>query len=107
MPQRQRPISITAHEREFLERQRERYEREFGELGNWGDFLGAISLLGLVALGAYFLVRASERSAQTATVVCSQCRENILMAIPSGTPRFVQVGCPHCGQGLVVDLRSQ
>jgi len=103
---RQRPISITGQEHQALENQRDRYERATGDRGDWGKFLGAISLLGLAALGIYGLAKATERSEHSVKVACPACGKLFPMALPSEPSIIVQVPCPYCDTDLVVNLGS-
>jgi hypothetical protein len=99
---RQRPIPVTSQERMFLEQQKQRYESQNGSRGDWGQFLGAIALLGLAAIGVYTLANATNRSPQSVDVRCSVCSNSFVMALPSGAGRVVYTRCPHCQSELVV-----
>ena len=101
---RQRPIAVTSAERDRLDAAKSSYEKATGDSGDWGKFLGTISLLGLAAVGVYALGKAAERSPQSVDVTCHACRRLFLMAIPDGTPRAVLTVCPNCGREVVVDL---
>ncbi len=105
---RQRPIPVTARERQLLEQQRKVYESKVGETSDWGEFLEMAVVLGLVALGVYALTRPSQRADQSVSLNCSACGRSFLMALPPSTvPMYLPVQCPHCGAGLVVDFREQ
>ena len=99
---RQRPIPVTDSERTTLEQYKRQYEQKSGESGDWGDFLGAIALLGLAAVGIYALAQATKQTPQSATVKCSHCQKNFIMAIPLNASNVIPVKCPHCQQDLVV-----
>ena len=101
---RQKPIPVTSGERAKLEQQKQRYESATGEAGDWGKFLGTITLLGLGAAGVYALVKATQRSPQSVDVRCTKCSVTFVMALPEGTGRAVYTTCPNCGAELVVDL---
>jgi len=101
---RQRPIPVTGQERTILAEQKKRYEQSTGDRGDWGKFLGTVTLLGLAAAGIYALASATTRSGQSVSVECAGCGESFLMAIPSGTDRAIYTICPHCDKELVVYL---
>ena len=101
---RQRPISVTSHDRDALDSHKKRYEESTGEMTDWGAFLGTITLLGLAAAGVYHLAIAKRRSPQTVDVECFECGSTFLMAVPAGTGRAVYTSCPECDAELVVDL---
>lgn len=101
---RQRPIPVTTQERAFLEEQKSRYEQRSGDTGDWGKFLGTITLLGLAAAGVYTLAKATARSRQSVDVECTECGEMFVMAVPNRVDRATYTTCPHCGNELVVYL---
>jgi len=101
---RQRPIPVTSREREFLEHQKQRYESSSGRSGDWGDFLGAVTLLGLAAVGIYALAKAMKRTPQSVDVECSSCHNTFVMAISTEADRVVYTRCPCCSAELVVKL---
>ena len=103
---RQRPISVTGQEHQALDKQRRRYERATGDAGDWGKFLGVMSLLGLAAIGIYGLAKAVERSERSVKVECSTCHKVFPMALPSEPITVVEVPCPYCDTDLVVNLGS-
>lgn len=102
MERRQRPIPVTGTERELLQQQKTRYEEGTGDRGDWGKFLGTITLLGLAAAGIYNLVKASARSQQSVDVQCSECSGKFIMAVSHRSDRAIYTICPHCGTELVV-----
>ena len=104
MERRQRPIPVTGRERELLEEQKKRYEESTGDTGDWGKFLGTITLLGLAAAGIYSLAKASTRSQQSVDVQCKQCGETFIMAISDRSDRAVHTVCPYCRTEVVVYL---
>lgn len=101
---RQRPISVSGREHQALEKQRRQYEEVTGDKGDWGKFLGTMSLLGLAAIGVYGLAKAIERSERSVKVECSECQKVFPMALPSEPVTIVQVPCPYCDTDLVVNL---
>lgn len=103
---RQRPISVTGQEHQALENRRRRYEDATGDRGDWGNFLGVMSLLGLAALGMYALAKATERSEQSVKVKCPACNKVFPMALSGEPVAIVQIPCPHCEAELVVNLGS-
>jgi hypothetical protein len=105
-PPRQRPISVTGYEHQALDSQRRRYEDATGDRGDWGKFLGTMSLLGLAAIGIYGLAKAIERSERSVKIKCSNCHKVFPMALPSEPVTIVQVPCPYCDTDLVVNLGS-
>src|SRR4030042_1639801 len=98
---RQRPIPVTSQERRFLEEQKRRYENRSGNNGDWGQFLGAVVLLGLAALGIYALVNAVNRTSQSVDVQCSTCGNTFVMALPVDVRQVIYTRCPHCQSELV------
>lgn len=102
--QRQRPIPVTSKERADLEDYKNRYEQRTGDTGDWGKFLGTVTLLGLAAAGVYTLAKATARSRQSVDVECAECGETFIMAVPNRVDRVIYTTCPHCGEELVVYL---
>lgn len=103
---RQRPIPVTSAERDKLDAAKVSYERATGDAGDWGNFLGTVTLLGLAAVGIYALGKAAARSVQSVDVACEACGGSFLMAVPDGTPRAFLIVCPLCGEQIVIDLAS-
>ena len=101
---RQRPIPITSQERAALEDSKRRYEERTGDRGDWGRFLGTVTLLGLAAAGIYALTRATARSSQSVDVECAICGRTFVMAVARQADRAIHTSCPHCGGELVVYL---
>lgn len=101
---RQRPIPVTRQERATLDERKRRYEESTGDQGDWGRFLGTMTLLGLAAAGIYALARVRERSANSVNVECATCGRTFLMAVPDQVGGAVYITCPHCGEELVVHL---
>jgi predicted RNA-binding Zn-ribbon protein involved in translation (DUF1610 family) len=99
---RQKSIGITPQEKARLDKAKELYEKETGDRGDWGKFLGVASILALAALGIYKLAR-SNRSKPV--VECPDCGVKFPLAYLGNPPPVVHVQCPECGQELVVDLR--
>ena len=61
---RQKSIGVTPKEKERLAKAKQLYEESTGDKADWGSFLGAVSVLGLAALGVYKLVKSSKRIRQ-------------------------------------------
>jgi hypothetical protein len=101
---RQRQIPVTRQERERLDEHKQRYEQATGDHGDWGRFLGIVTLAGLAALGIYGLARATRRSTDSVTVSCPSCAENFALALPQPEPRVVEAICPRCNAEIVVDV---
>ena len=101
---RQRQIPVTRQERERLDQHKHHYEEATGDRGDWGRFLGTISLMGLAALGVYGLARATRRSTNSVTVDCPSCAESFTVALPQPEPRVVETVCPRCNAEMVVDI---
>lgn len=104
---RQRPIPVTSQERRFLEEQKQRYESNSGDTGDWGQFLGSMALLGLAAVGIYALARAINRTPQSVDVQCSVCYNSFLLALPTEVRRVLYTRCPHCQSEIVVTLTNE
>jgi len=104
---RQRPIPVTSQERRFLEEQKQRYENNSGDTGDWGQFLGSMALLGLAAIGIYALANAINRTPQSVDVRCSVCNNSFLMALPTEVRRVLYTRCPHCQSEIVVTLSNE
>ena len=101
---RQRPIPVTSRERAVLDQRKKKYEKSTGLSGDWGKFLGEITLLGLAAAGIYMLVKGTKHSEQSVDVQCKACGETFVLALPAQVDRAVHVQCPDCQAELVVDL---
>lgn len=101
---RQRQIPVTRQERERLDEHKRRYQQATGDSGDWGRFLGTITLMGLAALGIYGLARATRRSTNSVTVNCPSCSETFTVALPQPEPRVVETVCPRCNAEMVVDI---
>jgi hypothetical protein len=104
---RQKPIPITSQERAILDNEKRRYEQSTGDKGDWGKFLRTVTLLGLAAAGVYGLVRASRRSAQSVDVICTNCSDRFVMALPTPVDSAIFTCCPNCGQELVVHIEQR
>jgi hypothetical protein len=103
---RQRPIPVTSEERKALDKYKQQYEKRTGSSGDWGDFLGAIALLGLAALGIYTISKAVRRSEDSVDVRCAACSQNFIMAVTKGIGPVVKTVCPNCNGELLVDMRA-
>ena len=102
---RQRPIPVTTEERRDLDRYKQQYEEHTGNTGDWGEFLEAIVIFGLAALGIHALSRAVRRSEDSVDVLCATCSQNFIMAVSRGIGPVVKTVCPHCNSELIVDMR--
>jgi hypothetical protein len=100
---RQKSIGVTPREKEKLDRAKQLYEERTGETTDWGRFLGAVTALGLAALGIYKLVNSSKKNP---TAVCAVCGQTFSIAYSEDLPSVVYVTCPDpkCGAELVVDF---
>lgn len=98
---RQRPIAVTASERELLDAHKRRYEEATGDEGDWGHFLATIVPLGLAAAGVYQLASA-RRNAPSTLVSCEKCGHDFVVALARGAGRTVEVQCPTCAAEIVV-----
>ena len=98
---RQKSISVTPKEKNELEKAKRLYEKHTKEPGDWGRFLGAVTILGLASLGIYKLVNSSRHKPVTK---CAVCGRKFSIAYSEDLPTVVYVTCPHCGAELVVDF---
>ena len=106
MPEpRQKSIGVTPREKEKLENAKQLYEKKTGGDADWGSFLGAISVLGLAALGVYKLVKSSKKDP---TTTCAVCGRKFSIAYSEDLPPIVYVTCPNpnCQAELVVDFSA-
>ncbi len=102
---RQRHIPLSIDERRVLDRRKREYEDRTGDTGDWGKFLGTISLAGLAALGIYAMAEATKRAPTVWQVDCSRCGMGFPVQVPNPPPwRLAQVRCPNCSSELVVDF---
>lgn len=102
---RQRHIPLSIDERRELDRRKREYEDRTGDTGDWGKFLGIISLAGLAALGIYAMAQATKRAPTVWQVSCSHCGTGFPIQVPNPPPwRLAQVRCPDCSSELVVDF---
>lgn len=99
---RQRSIGVTPQEKVQLEKAKELYQKETGDEGDWGKFLGVASILALGALGIYKLARASRSKP---VITCPNCGIKFAVAHSGNLPLIVHIQCPECSEELVVDLR--
>jgi uncharacterized protein YbaR (Trm112 family) len=105
---RQRHIPLNIEERQELDRRKSDYEERTGDTGDWGKFLGIITLAGLAALGIYAVAPVARRGTTVWQVKCSQCGVMFPIQAPNPPPwRLAQVACPKCESGLVIDFASQ
>lgn len=104
MPEpRQRPIPVTTEERKKLYSAKRLFEKRTGKEGDWGEFLGAVALLGLVAVGLIAVGKIINATQSSATVRCPHCAKSFALVIP-GDPRPVfEVDCPNCQEGMVIN----
>ena len=102
---RQRHIPLSIDDRRVLDRRKREYEDRTGDTGDWGKFLGIISLAGLAALGIYAMAEATKRAPTVWQVDCSHCGMGFAVQVPNPPPwRLAQVRCPNCSSELVVDF---
>lgn len=102
---RQKSIGVTPKEKERLAKAKELYEKKTGDKADWGNFLGAVSVLGLAALGVYKLVSSSKKNP---TTTCAVCGRKFSIAYSEDLPSVVQVICPNpkCQAELVVKFSA-
>lgn len=102
---RQRHIPLSIDDRRVLDWRKREYEDRTGDTGDWGKFLGIISLAGLAALGIYAMAQATKRAPTVWQVNCSLCGEGFPIQVPNPPPwRLAQVRCPNCSSELVIDF---
>lgn len=106
MPEpRQRNIPLNMNERRELDQRKQDYENRTGDTGDWGKFLGIVTLAGLAALGIYGLAQATKRAPTVWQVNCPYCSAVFPIQVPNPPPwRVTQVACPNCGTELVIDF---
>jgi hypothetical protein len=105
---RQRHIPLTVAERRELDQRKRDYEDRTGDVGDWGKFLGTITLAGLAALGIYSMVQVARRGPTIWQVKCLLCGVMFPVRVPNPPPwRLAQIECPKCEQGLVIDFARQ
>lgn len=100
---RQKSIGITPKEKERLEKDKQLYEEKTGGKADWGSFLGAVSVLGLAALGIYKIVNSNKKNPVATCVVCGR---KFSIAYSDDLPPVVHVTCPNpnCEAELVVNF---
>jgi hypothetical protein len=102
---RQRNIPLGIEERRRLDRHKQDYENGTGDTGDWGKFLGVVTLAGLAALGIYALARVTRREPTVWQVNCPTCLTAFPIQVPNPPPwRVNQVTCPTCHTELVIDF---
>jgi hypothetical protein len=102
---RQRHIPLNIDERLGLDQRKRDYEDRTGDVGDWGKFLGTVSLAGLAALGVYEMAQAIKRAPTVWQVDCSGCGVGFPIQVPNPPPwRLALVKCPGCGAELVIDF---
>jgi len=106
MPEpRQRNIPLRTNERHELDQRKRDYENRTGDTGDWGKFLGVVTLAGLAALGIYALAQAAKRAPTVWQVNCPRCSATFPIQVPNPPPwRVTQVACPSCKTELVIDF---
>lgn len=106
MPEpRQRNIPLNINERYQLDKCKQDYENSTGDAGDWGKFLGTVTLAGLAALGIYALAQATRRAPTVWQVRCANCPTVFPIQVPNPPPwRVTQVACPNCSTELVIDF---
>jgi transcription elongation factor Elf1 len=104
---RQRNIPLDINERHKLDQHKRHYENQTGDTGDWGKFLGTVTLAGLAALGIYTLARAAKRAPTVWQVDCPLCSTMFPIQVPNPPPwRVTQVACPRCNTELVIDFAA-
>lgn len=108
MPEpRQKNIPLDINERQQLDRRKQDYEKRTGDRGDWGKFLGVVTLAGLAALGIYKLAQATKREPTVWQVDCPHCSAVFPIQVPNPPPwRVTQVACPSCNTELVIDFEK-
>ena len=102
---RQRHIPLSFDDRRVLDRRKRDYEDRTGDTGDWGKFLGIISLAGLATLGIYSVAQATKRAPTVWQVNCSHCGMGFAIQVPNPPPwRLAQVRCANCSRELVIDF---
>lgn len=101
---RQQPVPLSAAARARLQQRKAEFDKRAGKESDWGEFLNAIAVLGLAALGLYAISKATQRSPESVTVHCQTCQGDFVMAVPANSPQAVQTTCPLCNAPLVVNL---
>jgi hypothetical protein len=101
---RQQPVPLSAAARARLQQRKAEFDQKTGKESDWGEFLNAIALFGLAALGLYAISKATQRSPESVTVQCPTCQDSFVMAVPVNSPKAVQTVCPLCNSPLVVNL---
>ncbi|HEY48695.1 MAG TPA: hypothetical protein G4O13_01460 [Dehalococcoidia bacterium] len=102
---RQRHIPLNIEERQELDRRKRDYEYVTGDTGDWGKFLGIVSLAGLAALGVYSMAQVGRLAPTVWQVNCPHCRMGFPIQVPNPTPwRLTKMGCVNCSAELVVDF---
>lgn len=106
MPEpRQRNIPLNINERRELDQRKQDYQNRTGDIGDWGKFLGVVTLAGLAALGVYALAQATKREPTVWQVTCPNCSTVFPIQVPNPPPwRLTQVTCPNCSTELVIDF---
>jgi uncharacterized C2H2 Zn-finger protein len=102
---RQRNVPLNINERRELDQRKRDYENRTGDTGDWGKFLGTVTLAGLAALGIYALAQATRRAPTVWQVKCPSCSTMFPIQVPNPPPwRVTQVACPKCSTELVIDF---
>ncbi len=102
---RQRHIPLNIDDRRELDQRKRDYEARTGDIGDWGKFLGIVSLAGLAALGVYTMAQATKRAPTVWQVNCSHCGVGFPIQVPNPPPwRLAQTRCYSCGGVLVIDF---
>ncbi len=102
---RQRHVPLRLEDRLELDRRKRDYEMRTGDVGDWGRFLGLVTLAGLAALGIYSVGQVSRMGSVLWQVRCPQCGVKFPVKIPSPPPwRLSRIACVKCEEELVLDL---
>ncbi len=102
---RQRHVPLRIHDRLELDRRKRDYEERTGDVGDWGEFLGVVTLAGMAALGIYSVAQMDRLASVIWQVRCSSCGVRFPVKAPSPAPwRLSRVTCVKCEAELVLDF---
>ena len=104
MPEpRQRNIPLDINERQQLDQRKQDYESRTGDRGDWGKFLGVVTLAGLAALGIYKVAHATKREPTVWQVDCPNCSTVFPIQVPNPPPCFsINIPGASGGRGLLL-----
>ncbi len=92
-------IGITAKEKRTLEHRKSLYEKYVGGKVHWGNFLSAISLLGLTELGIFEIVKTTREGP---AIECLNCNKAFSIANIDELPAMNYITCPNCEYKFVI-----